>query len=132
MASGFFFGYCPCCETVIPVPSGTKDTYCCYCGSRFRSAASIRLHGLRETEMVLGSAKADYRPPASEGQNTKKEKAEYAAPMMMTVRQLSKATGISEYALRRLLKQGKLPVFYAGSKALINYAKVLEILDTLK
>ncbi|MCF0238474.1 MAG: hypothetical protein HUK24_07720, partial [Sphaerochaetaceae bacterium] len=41
-------------------------------------------------------------------------------------------TGIlSEHSIRRLLKEKKLPVIYVGNKALINYTKLCEMLDSL-
>lgn len=36
---------------------------------------------------------------------------------------------ISECALRRWIKQGLLPAIYSGTKALISYERVLEILE---
>ena len=42
-------------------------------------------------------------------------------PNMMTVRQVAKTGILSEYALRAMLKEGKLPAIYVGNKALINY-----------
>lgn len=36
---------------------------------------------------------------------------------------------VSECALRRWIKEGKLPAVHTGSKALISYSKVLEILE---
>ena len=35
---------------------------------------------------------------------------------------------ISEHALRMWIKRGELPAVYSGSKALISYANVLELL----
>lgn len=36
---------------------------------------------------------------------------------------------VSECALRRWIKEGKLPAVHTGNKALISYNKVLEILE---
>ena len=36
---------------------------------------------------------------------------------------------VSECALRRWVKEGKLPAIHTGNKALISYNKVLEILE---
>lgn len=36
---------------------------------------------------------------------------------------------ISEFALRKWVKEGKLPATYAGNKALISYERVLGILE---
>lgn len=52
-------------------------------------------------------------------------------PKMMTVRQVA-ATGIlPETAIRRLLKQGKIPAVYSGTKAFINFDKLCEMLNNL-
>ena len=75
--------------------------------------------GLRRWRSVQG-----LRPCASSAQ------APYAQ-RFLSIRQMSKATGISEYLIRRLVKQGKLPAFYSGNKALLNYTKVCEILGVM-
>ncbi len=47
----------------------------------------------------------------------------------LTVREVA-ATGIlTEYAIRLLLKQKKIPAIYINRKALINYPLLLESLD---
>ena len=52
-------------------------------------------------------------------------------PKMLTIRQTA-ATGIlSEFALRRMAKQGKLPCIYSGKKCLINYDRLVEQLNNL-
>lgn len=38
---------------------------------------------------------------------------------------------VSECALRRWVKQGLLPAAYSGTKALISYDRVLEILEAV-
>lgn len=45
-------------------------------------------------------------------------------PKLMTIRQIAKTGLMAEHALRLLLKQGKLPAIYIGTKALINYDKL--------
>ena len=53
------------------------------------------------------------------------------APTLMTIREVA-ATGLmSEYALRKLDKEGKLPSFRVGNKVLINYEMLLEQLNNL-
>lgn len=53
-------------------------------------------------------------------------------PKMMTIRQVA-ATGIlSEYALRLMYHQGKLPCITVGNKALINFDALLEQLQNLQ
>ena len=52
-------------------------------------------------------------------------------PRMMTIRQIA-ATGIlPEAALRRLVKDGTIPALYSGSKALINFDNLCEMLSQL-
>jgi len=49
----------------------------------------------------------------------------------MTVREIAKTGLLTEHALRRMLKAGKLPAIYIGKKALINYDKLCEELQNL-
>ena len=53
-------------------------------------------------------------------------------PKMMTVRQVAKAGMISEYALRQLIKQGKIPCIALEHKVLINFDAFVEQLQQLK
>lgn len=53
-------------------------------------------------------------------------------PKMMTVRQVAKTGLISEYALRRLVKQGKVPCIALEHKVLINFDAFVEQLHQLK
>lgn len=53
-------------------------------------------------------------------------------PRMMTVRQIAREGVLTEHALRLLLKAGRLPAIYIGSKALINFDRLVEQLDGLK
>ena len=50
-------------------------------------------------------------------------------PYMMIIRQVARTGVLSEYALRKLLREGKLPVTYIGNRALINYGKLCEMLN---
>jgi len=52
-------------------------------------------------------------------------------PNMMTVRQVAKTGILSEYALRAMLREGKLPAIYVGNKALINYDMLCEQIKNL-
>jgi excisionase family DNA binding protein len=133
VSSVFFFGKCPCCDRIITIPSGTTKTYCCYCGSQFLSSAAITLYGSKEKAVISANYKAEVKPIPPKESVVKIERPDPSSvPKMMTVTQLCKATGISQYAIRRLLKQGKFPAFYSGNKALINYTKICEILDSLE
>lgn len=53
-------------------------------------------------------------------------------PKMMTVRQVAKTGLISEYALRQLVKQGKVPCIALEHKVLINFDAFVEQLQKLK
>lgn len=53
-------------------------------------------------------------------------------PRMMTVREIAKTGLMSEHALRLLLKAGKLPAIFIGKKALINYDRLCEQLQSLR
>jgi len=53
-------------------------------------------------------------------------------PRMMTVREIARTGLMSEHALRLLLKAGKLPAIFIGKKALINYDRLCEQLQSLR
>lgn len=53
-------------------------------------------------------------------------------PRMMTVRQVAKTGLLSEYALRTMLREGKLPAIFVGNKALINYDMLCEQMQNLE
>lgn len=46
-----------------------------------------------------------------------------------TIRQTAKRGPLSEYQLRLMAKQGKLPGIYSGNRFLVNYKLFLEQLD---
>jgi hypothetical protein len=52
-------------------------------------------------------------------------------PTMLTVRETAKTGILPEYALRLLLKAGKLPAIFVGKKAYINYEKLCDQLCQL-
>ena len=129
-SSTFFFGRCPCCDGIIPVPSGSAEAFCCYCGSRFRSSAAVTLYGVKGKTTFSSSDRAVLKPSAAKPVIQNEGPDPSSLPHMMTVREFAKATGISEYSVRRLLKQGTIPAVYVGTKALINYKKAVSILDS--
>ena len=53
-------------------------------------------------------------------------------PKMMTVREVAKTGILPETAIRRLLKQGKIPAIYSGTKAYINFDRLCEMLDSME
>ena len=52
-------------------------------------------------------------------------------PKMMTVRQVAATGLLPESAIRRLLRENKLPAVYSGKKAYINFDKFCEYLSGL-
>lgn len=54
-----------------------------------------------------------------------------AFPKMMSIKEVAQTGLLSEYALRLLLKQGKLPCVMVGAKALVNFDKLVEQLNSL-
>ncbi len=122
VAQHFSHAKCPCCGKQIMIPKDLTDVYCPYCGRQFLAdaavqyAASAFLHG-RASHPIIN---------VSSEQNT----AEHPMPHMMTVRQIAETGVLSEAAIRQLLKQKRIPAVYIGSKALINYDKLLEFLGS--
>lgn len=53
-------------------------------------------------------------------------------PKMMSIREIAATGLLSESAIRRLIKEGKIQAVYIGKKALINYDKLVEVLKELK
>ena len=54
-----------------------------------------------------------------------------SGPRMMTVREIAGTGLMPEHALRRLLKEGRLPAIFIGKKALINYDRLCSQLQEL-
>lgn len=52
-------------------------------------------------------------------------------PKMLTIREVAKTGLLSEYALRLLHKQGKLPCIELPRKTLVNYTALVEQLKNL-
>ena len=52
-------------------------------------------------------------------------------PRMMTIRQVAQQGVLSEYTLRLLEKQNRLPCIYTGRRCLVNYNRLVELLNTL-
>ncbi len=55
-------------------------------------------------------------------------------PRMLTIRETARTGVLPETALRRLVKQNKIPGIYIGTRFLVNYDKLCEMLksDTTK
>lgn len=56
---------------------------------------------------------------------------QFEPPRMMSIRAAARLGPLSEYTLRLLEKQGKLPCIHTGRKCLVNYDRLLEILGGL-
>lgn len=50
---------------------------------------------------------------------------------MMTIRETAKTGIMREHTLRRLVKQGTIPHIKSGNRVLINYERLVEMLETL-
>ncbi len=53
------------------------------------------------------------------------------APRMMTIREVARTGVLPEHALRQLVKQGKIPHIQCGNRVLINYNRLVEMLESL-
>lgn len=51
-------------------------------------------------------------------------------PRFMSIREVAKTGILSEYTLRLMEKQNRLPCMYTGRKCLINFDKLVEQLNT--
>ena len=52
-------------------------------------------------------------------------------PRLVSIREAARLGPLSVYALRLMERQGKLPCVYSGRKCLINFDKLLEMLNSL-
>lgn len=52
-----------------------------------------------------------------------------SAPRMMTIRETAKTGILPEHAIRVGVKQGRVPHIMVGHKTLINYDKLLKLLE---
>lgn len=53
-------------------------------------------------------------------------------PKLMTIREVAKTGILSEYTLRLLHKQGKLPCIELPRKTLVNYTALMQQIQDLK
>lgn len=51
-------------------------------------------------------------------------------PTMVTINELSEKTGVSTFAIRKMVKNNKIVYVTIGKKVLINYEKFLQYLNT--
>lgn len=124
----FHYGRCPCCDRIIPILAGVRKMHCCYCGEAFLSKAAAALYGFQETVKFTEFRAAPIKEPI----NTKvveQPKIDTSIPHMMTIRGIAKETGLAESAVRKMVKEGKIPSIKAGKKYLINYSKVCDLIN---
>ena len=50
-------------------------------------------------------------------------------PRMRSIREIAQTGLLSEYALRRMEKNGELPCVHVGKKCLVNLDKLIELLN---
>lgn len=50
-------------------------------------------------------------------------------PKLLTIRQTAKTGVLPEHALRRLVKEKRIPYIYVGNRVLINYDKLIQQLE---
>lgn len=53
-------------------------------------------------------------------------------PRFMTIRAVAQTKILPERCLRRMAKEGKLPAIKTGNKTLINFDRLIEMLNTLE
>lgn len=58
-----------------------------------------------------------------------KNESEFVPPMMMTVNQVARTGLLKEDTIRRGIKEGWIPHIKSGNRALINYNKLVKILE---
>ena len=122
MMSKYRDAKCPCCGEDIMIPSERKETFCPCCGKQFLVEAGIVFATARMVSGITSRPKVEVdSPPRS---------ASYPMPHMMTIKQVANTGVLPEAAIRKLIKQNRLPAVYIGSKALINYEKLISFLET--
>lgn len=56
---------------------------------------------------------------------------EATIPRMTTIRETAEATGMSEYAVRKMVKQNQIVFVKTGTKHLVNFDKFIDFLNGL-
>ncbi len=82
-------------------------------------------------EVKQEDPKASILPEKEEVQNSKGPvRMRTISQVLDYLRKEDPESSVSEYYLRGLIKQGKVPVFYAGRKCLVNLDKFIEYLNS--
>ena len=104
------------------IPGDQKESFCSFCGKQFLSEAAIA-YGTASTLSTYSS-----RPKIEVVKDA--NDSIYPMPHMMTIKEVANTGVLPEMAIRRLLKQRRLPAVYIGTKALINYDKLVAFLES--
>ena len=67
----------------------------------------------------------------NERKETKMQNTETKTPRMMTIREIAKTGLLPEHALRLMVKNKQAPHIMVGNKALVNYDKLVAMLQSL-
>lgn len=70
-----------------------------------------------------------FNPISPKRKRAKKVPTDQNAPQMLTVKELSERTGVSEHIIRKLCKTGEIHYIKTGVKYLINYNRFLDYLN---
>lgn len=104
----FHYGRCPCCDRIIPIPAGVNKMHCCYCGEAFLTKAAAALYGFQE-KVKFTEFRSDPVKEPLKSKVVEQPKIDTSIPRMMTIRAIAKEIGLAESAVRRMVKEGKLP-----------------------
>ncbi len=102
--------------------------HCCYCGEAFLSKAAAALYGFQE-KVKFTEFRSDPVKEPLKNKVVEQPKIDTSIPRMMTIRAIAKEIGLAESAVRRMVKEGKLPYIRVGSRFLINYSKVCDLIN---
>ncbi len=127
----FNYGRCPSCDRIIPVPSGVNKIHCCYCGESFLARAAITYYGYQKPIQIITSVPVPAKSPPIEPEPKPQRQAQpdLTVPKMMSIKEVAKATGISESSIRLMVREGKLPSIRMGTKYLLNCSKVCDLIN---
>lgn len=78
----------------------------------------------------IGNKKKTCRTMSADGET--KNMMTNSLPKMLTIRETAKTGILPEHCIRQMVKKGEIPCVYAGSKALINFDRLVEFLNDPK
>lgn len=83
----------------------------------------LREHGLMRIYLYF------FQPILTRKKRPKKAPLDTNAPQMVTIKELSELTGISQYCIRGLCKRNEIKYIKTGTKVLINYQRFLDYME---